>query len=399
MIDLFLKNGKVVFPDGVRETNIGIKNGKITLGNGEAKEVIDCAGLYILPGLIDAHVHMRTPGLTHKEDFKTGSFACAAGGITAFLDMPNTVPATVSFDALEKKKRLAEQDSIVNFGFFVGATGDNLNEIKRVKNIAGVKVYFGAHYKDISVKDKSVLEELFKWGGAQIVVHAESEKGPYEAVKQVLHLTKKYNARVHIAHVSSREEIEEIKKFKTGKVTCETAPYYLFLTENFAKVNPRISGLGDQNALWRAIDEGVIDIIATDHAPHLKGEKGKSFAKAPAGVPGVETALPLMLNAVNEGRIDLMKVVKLMCENPARIFSIKNKGKIAEGFDADLVVVDMGMCRRVENQKLFTKCGWSPFDGWELKGWSKMTIVNGVKVFEDGKIIAGDFRGKEVRFL
>jgi len=401
MFDLLLKNAKTVFPDGIRIADICISGGKISkIGvnlNMKAKEVFDCGGFYVLPGIIDAHTHMRTPGLTHKEDFKTGSSACAAGGITTFLDMPNTVPATISVKALNDKRRFASQDSIVNYGFYIAAIGSNFDEIKHAENIAGVKIYFGAHYKDISVENKKTLEELFKWGKTRIVVHAENEKGPREAVKQVLHLAKKYDAEVHIAHISSRGEIEEIKKFKNEKITCETAPHYLFLDENSMKTNPPIRSRDDQNALWQAIDDGVIEIIATDHAPHTKDEK--STLSAPPGVPGVETSLPLMLDAVNKMRIDLIDVVKLMSENPARIFGIENKGKIAEGFDADLVIVDMNARRRVENQKLFTKCGWSPFNNWELTGWPKMTIVNGVKVFEDGKIIAGDFRGKEVRFL
>ncbi|HBB02557.1 MAG: dihydroorotase, dihydroorotase [Candidatus Peregrinibacteria bacterium GW2011_GWF2_38_29] len=410
MYDLILKNGKVVFPDGVKVVDVCIKDGKIEKimpsVKDLTKDVIDCSGFYVLPGIIDAHVHMRTPGLTMKEDFGTGSRACAAGGITTFIDMPNTRPPTLNNDDLDEKRGFANDDSVVNFGFYIGANGKNFNDIKHVKNVAGVKVYFGAHYKDISIEDAGLLEELFKWGKMPIVIHAESEKGSYEAVKQVLHIAKKYDARVHIAHVSTDSEIEEIRKFKSEKVTCETAPHYLFLNKNafqdlgnFAKVNPPLQTHEDQEALFKAIDDGVIEMIATDHAPHLKEEKEKSFEEAPVGVPGVETLLPLMLDIVNKGRIDIVKLVKLMCENPARIFDIKNKGKIAEGFDADLVIVDMDEKRIVRNENLFTKCGWSPFNEWELQGVPKITIVNGIKVFENGKIIAGDFRGGEVKFL
>ncbi|MBI5152273.1 amidohydrolase family protein, partial [Candidatus Peregrinibacteria bacterium] len=233
----------------------------------------------------------------------------------------------------------------------------------------------------------------------------KSQKCYYEAVKHVLHLAKKYDSRVHIAHVSSKLEIDEIKKFKNEKITCEVTPHHLFLNEsaydkwgNFVKIDPPLRNREDQDALWQAIDEGAIDIIASDHAPHLKEEKSMSYKQAPVGVPGVETMLPLMLEAVNDNRIDIVKVARLMSENPARIFGIKNKGKIAEGFDADLVIVDMDERRKVRNDKLFTKCGWSAFNGWELSGWPKITIVNGKKVFENGKIIAGDFRGHEVEF-
>lgn len=438
MFDLILKNGKVVFEDGVKVVDIAVKDGKIekigaNLGTEaeKASEIIDCTGLYILPGVIDCHVHMRTPGLTLKEDFTTGSEACAAGGVTTFLDMPNTVPATTTNEALEDKRNYAKEDSIVNFGFFFGATDNNLDEIKRAKNIAGIKAYFMPKICSVNISNPDIFEKLFEWGKKIIAVHAEDEKilaenlkkfkdsknpavhslikSPkcyYEAVKYVLHLAKKYDSHVHIVHVSTHDEVEEIKKFKNDKVTCEVTPHHLFLTEkayddlgNFAKIDPPLRTQEHLDALWQGIDSNVIDIIATDHAPHLASEKEKSYSEAPAGVPGVETSLALMLDMVNRGRINITKVIKLMCENPARIFGIKNKGKIVEGFDADFTIVDMGEKRRIENQKLFTKCGWSPFNGMELIGWPKITIVNGKKVFENGKIVAGDFRGTEVEFI
>lgn len=435
MFDLVLKNGKVVFSDGVKTADILIKNGKIAkigenlkAGNNSGLTLIDCTGLHVLAGVIDCHVHMRTPGQTMKEDFKTGSSACAAGGITTFLDMPNNFPAIVNAEALNEKRSFACEDSIVNYGFYFGANDSNLDEVKCAKNIAGVKAYIGVKRPELRIKEN--LEKLFEWGKKIIAVHAEDEKileenlkkfgdseSPavhslikskkcyYEAVKHALHLAKKYDSRIHIVHVSSKEEVDEIKKFKNEKITCEVTPHHLFLNEsaydklgNFVKIDPPLRNREDQDALWEAIDKGIIDIIASDHAPHLKEEKEKSYKEAPVGVPGVETMLVIMLEAVHDNRIDIVKVSKLLSANPARIFGIKNKGLIKEGFDADLVVVDMNERKAVMNEKLFTKCGWSPFNGWELTGWPKITIVNGKKVFENGEIVAGEFRGSEVKF-
>lgn len=420
MADLVLKNGNVVLPDTIEQADIVIENGGIVEISkkgftGKAEREIDCSGKHILPGCIDAHVHFREPGLTHKEDFSTGSIAALAGGITTILDMPNTKPPTVTIEALKEKRALAQEKCKCNFGFHFGVSEENFDEVLKAEkepDVYGFKFFVGESTGGMNASYE-LLERLFQAVKKPVIVHAEdqgcieenskkytdkddpavhslirSDKCAYEAVKHVLHLAKKYNHKVHIAHVSSLLEIGEIRKFKTDKVTCEVAPHHLFLNlheyaaqGNFVKTNPPLRTSGDQDALWSAIDDGTIDIIATDHAPHLFKEKDVSYLKAPSGVPGVETMLPLLLNEVNRGRLTLNKVSELTSLRPAEIFGLSGKGKIEKGYDADLVICDMLVEKIVKNDHLKTKCKWSPFNGWKLLGWPVITVCSG-KVFE-----------------
>lgn len=416
MTDLVLKNGHVVLPEGVIDADVVIENGKIVEISGggfagKAKREIDCSGKHILPGCIDAHVHFREPGLTHKEDFSTGSLAALAGGVTTILDMPNTLPPTITIEALNDKNNLAKEKCKCNFGFHFGISDGNLDEMKKADKrpeVHSFKAYvcestfgmqvsyellekvFGGVEKIVTVhaEDRHFLEENkteFK-GSEDPAVHSliRSEKCASEAVKKVLHLAKKYNHKVHIAHVSTALELEVIKKFKDQNVTCEVTPHHLFLNigeyekqGNFVKTNPPLRMQSDQDALWQAIDEGIIDIVATDHAPHTFAEKDVTYSVAPSGVPGVETMLPLLLNEVNRGRLTINKVAKLLAGRPAEIFGFSGKGVIACGTSADLVVCDMELTKVIENDHLKTKCRWSPFNGWKLKGWPIITICGG----------------------
>lgn len=431
-MDLILKNAKIVTPSGIVEGDIGILDGKIfKIGSvtEKAKEVRDCTGLFILPGLIDMHVHFRDPGATEKEDFATGSAAAAAGGVTTIMDMPNTLPPTLTCDALEAKRAIARAKSIVNFGLYMGLSHDNLDEIKKAKNIAGVKVYMASTTGDLLIRDHEVLEKLFELGKFSII-HAEDEtiirenmkkysaenadpsvhslirspRAAFEAVKFVLHCAKKSNARIHITHVSTEGEVEELEKFKREGVSADSTPHHLYLTEaaykergNFVKVNPPLRADSDRQALWKGIKNGFIQAVATDHAPHAKSDKEKLYKDAPSGVPGIETLLPLLLNSVHHGDLTLRDVAKITAQNPAQILHIKNKGRIEAGYDADLVIVDMEKSKEVGSEKFFTKCNWSPFSGWRLIGYPVTTLVNGNIVFENGKI--NDSRkGKEVVF-
>lgn len=419
-MSLLLKNCKVIEDGNTILRNILISEGKIisiiseNSGNSDeinCEKVIDCNNKLVLPGLIDPHVHFREPGMEHKEDFLSGSCAAAAGGITTVLDMPNTNPPTFTLSDLENKKNLAMK-SIVNFGFYFGASADdNIMEIKKAfdsGNVAAVKVYMNDTTGNLLITDNLLLEKIFetaKISEKVVAVHAEGEM-----VKKAVELAKKCGNKLYLCHISTKEEIDYINTNKTNgndnTLFVEVSPHHLFLTEEddngaFTKMKPVLKTINNQQALFDAVNSGVVDVIGTDHAPHTLEEKRE--INYPYGVPGCETVLPLLLNAVNEGRISLKKVQELCCENPAKIFGIKNKGFIKEGYDADLVILDLEMERIVENEKLFTKCKWSPFAGKKLKGWPIMTIVNGNIVYSYSNseghekiVLNKDYKGKEV---
>lgn len=356
-----------------------------------AGDALDLSGMYLLPGVIDPHVHFREPGLTHKEDFLSGSIAAAAGGITTFLDMPNTVPPTTTVKLLEEKRKLARK-SIVNYGFHFGAARDNIAEIKKARNIASVKVFFNLSTGALMISDDAVLKQVFS--AARLVsVHAE---GPM--VEKAVSLTKECENELYLCHISSASELRFLRQHKTAGMYVEATPQHLFLNsqhdrDSFTKMKPGLKAPMDQESLLRELREGIIDTVGTDHAPHTADEKSRS--DYPHGIPGCETMLPLLLNAVNERKLTLSRVVELCCHNPARIFRIKKKGHIRVGYDADLTVVDFGLSQTVDEKVLFTKCGWSAFSGWTIRGWPVMTIVNGHIVFDHGSIIEGTY-GTEV---
>jgi dihydroorotase len=433
MKEFVLVNGKVVTNRAVYDAAVFVKNGRIEEVSRKMKGVpkvpaIDVRGMHILPGLIDAHVHFRTPGMTAKEDWTTGSKAALAGGVTTVFDMPNTSPATVSAKLLKEKREMVAKKALVNYGFFVGATPDNLGEVTKIKNVAGIKLYMGSSTGNLLVDKKADLEKFFA-KAKFLAIHAECEdciqKGKekfaaskradihnlirspecaYGAVKEAMHLAKKYGTRLHVCHVSTEKEVAVIRKFKNKKITAEVTPHHLFLMDkdykqygNLIKVNPPVRGLIDQVALWEGIKKGWIDIIATDHAPHLMAEKMLPYSQAPSGVPGVQTMLPLLLNAVNDRKLSLSEVVALTSYNPAKIFGLKGKGEIVAGADADLTIVNMSLPESVDTEFLFSKCGWSPFTDWVLKGWPVMTFVNG-EVMYKWRNKFGKALGKEVKF-
>lgn len=434
--DLILRNGKILAPSGIIDGDIGVSQGKIAKIGHIAEKVLqekDCTGLFILPGLIDMHVHFRDPGFTTKEDFESGSAAAAAGGITTVIDMPNTNPPTITCEALEEKRAIAAAKSHVNYGFYMGFTNDNIGEIRNAKNIAGVKIYMGSSTGNLLVQDMHIIERVFE-AGIFAIVHAEDEKiirenqkrfansedpsvhslirtpdAAFHAVKDIFHLAKKHNARVHVTHCSTAGEVEELRKFHGPAVSADCTPHHLFLSQsvyadrgNFVKMNPPLRTNKDRHALLEALRRGYIQAVASDHAPHTKAEKEQTYSKAPAGVPGVETLLPLLLDCVNHGELTLRDVAKIAAENPARILGIRGKGRIEAGYDADFAIVDMEKTAEVghhggPHHGYFTKCGWSPFSGWKLKGWPVLTMVAGQTVFENGKINSAA-RGAEIEF-
>jgi dihydroorotase len=395
---LLIKNGKIYRNKALIKKNIFIKNNKIakiTSQELKADEIIDAKDKIIIPGLIDSHVHFREPGQTHKEDFLTGSMAAAAGGITTFLDMPNTKPATTNLQRLDEKRKLAKK-SVVNFGLYFGSTNDNIAEIEKVKGVAAVKIYMDYTTGDLILNNEKVLKKIFS-SNKTIAVHAENEH-----VLKALELVQHADNHLYLCHVNSKEELHYAKKDAIkNKVYVEVTPHHLFLTAknvndlgSLGEMKPSLKTEKDQKALWEGIHNGEVDTIATDHAPHTKEEK--LDPNYPYGVPGCDTMLPLLLNSVNEKKLTLNKLVQLCCENPVKIFKIKNKGFIKEGFDADLAIIDMDLEKEVKNDELFTKCKWSPFNGWKLKGWPIMTIVNGNIVLHNGKI--NNIRAKEVLY-
>lgn len=397
-----------------------------------ADEIIDCSGKLILPGVIDAHVHFREPGQSYKEDWESGSRVALSGGVTTVFDMPNNDPPIVSVKALEAKRKLVNGRSYINYGFFIGYNGKNLQEVNAASGVPGVKLYMANSTGDMGVDFG--IEELFRGCNKLVVVHAEDEKCIAEnlkrylaefagreidpavhskirasscavlAVKQLCILAKKTGHKVHIAHVSTGSELEIIAEHKKFGVSCEVAPHHLLFCEddyetkgNLIKMNPPVRSRVDLFALWKGLKFGEIDIIATDHAPHTIEEKSQDYLKVPSGVPGVGMMLPIMLNAVNDEGLEIPELVKLCCERPAEIFGVKGKGKLEEGYDADIVVVDMDIEKKIVREDVKDKCGWSPYEGSTFKGWPVMTFVGGELKYKDGKVL-GKASGKEVKF-
>ncbi|MBI2130464.1 amidohydrolase family protein [Candidatus Woesearchaeota archaeon] len=396
---LLIKNCKAYINGKLENKNILMINGKISKITGKllkAKKSINAKGNIIIPGAIDCHVHFREPGLTHKGDFLTESRAAAKGGITTVLDMPNTIPATITARDLEEKRKLARK-SVVNYGFHFGSTPDNLQEIKKAKNIASVKVYMDYTTGDLKIDDYNAVEKIMK-SSRVTSFHAESEHA-----RDIISLIKKKKIKnkAYFCHTSSEKELNYVKDAKLKNAFVEITPHHLFMTDKhiqelgaFAEMKPGLKSFKDQKALWNGIKKGMIDTIATDHAPHTKEEK--KAANYPFGVPGVETMLPLLLDAFNNKRIELSDIIRLCCENPARIFGIKNKGFIKEGYDADLTIIDLKKRQLVNAAELLAKCGWSPFEGRMLRGWPVTTIINGNVVYNKGAVF--DVKGEEIKY-
>ncbi|MGI8500350.1 MAG: dihydroorotase [Hassallia sp.] len=391
---------------------------------------IDADGLTLLPGVIDPQVHFREPGLEHKEDLFTASCACAKGGVTSFLEMPNTRPLTITQQALDDKLQRAESKCLVNYGFFIGATPENLPDLLSAKPTPGIKIFMGSAHGHLLVAQEAALEAIFAQGDRLIAVHAEDQARINErrkefagihdpavhsqiqdneaallATKLALKLSEKYQRRLHILHMSTAEEADLLRHYKPSWVTAEVTPQHLLLNTSayekigtLAQMNPPLRSPHDNEVLWQALRDGVIDFIATDHAPHTLEEKALEYPNSPSGMPGVETSLPLMLTAAMQGRCSVAQVVNWMSTAVASSYGIPNKGAIAPGFDADLVLVDLQTYHPVKREELLTKCGWSPFEGWNLTGWAHTTIVGGEVVYHKGKLNT-DVRGQAINFL
>ena len=395
----------------------------------QADRVIDAKGLTLLPGVIDPQVHFREPGLEHKEDLFTASCACAKGGVTSFLEMPNTRPLTITQEALDDKLRRAGDKCLVNYGFFIGATPENLPDLLNAQPTCGIKIFMGSMHGPLLVNGEEVLEAVFAKGTRLIAVHAEDQarinqrrqefagitdpaihstiqdnQAALNATQLALKLSKKYQRRLHILHMSTGEEAELLRQDKPSWVTAEVTPQHLLLNTSayeqigtLAQMNPPLRSPQDNQVLWQALLDGVIDFIATDHAPHTLEEKAQTYPNSPSGMPGVETSLPLMLTQAMQGRCTVAQVSNWMSTAVAKAYGIPKKGAIAPGYDADLILVDLENYHPVLREELQTKCGWSPFEGWNLTGWPVYTIVGGQVVYEQGKLNT-EVRGEALTF-
>jgi len=415
-----IKNATVVLPEGCCRVSVLIEGTRIA-DIDPAPQIavdinIDAAGLYLLPGVIDDHVHFREPGLTHKEDLAHATRACAKGGVTTFFDMPNTRPSTVTGDLLEEKLALAADRSLVNYGFYIGATRDNLQQLRSVQRTPGIKLFIGSSTGDLLVDEQDALEQIFAATQLPLCGHCEDERtvrrnmarfartdhvadhsqirdeqAALIAVQRAMDLAVRHRHRFHVAHVSTGAEADLLPAARPW-LTGEVCPHHLLLNVDDyprlgtrAQINPALKTEADNRRLWEALREDRIQLVATDHAPHTLEEKHRPYPESPSGLPAVENSLALMLTQVHAGRCTLEQVVHWMCEAPARVWDVRNKGAIVRGFDADLVLVDLHKRAEVRDAEQETRCRWSPWHGTILTGWPLRTWVRGQEVYCEGR--------------
>jgi dihydroorotase len=421
-----------VLPSGSIRANLLIEDSRIldleppaTAG---ADQVVDAQGLHLIPGVIDDQVHFREPGLTHKEDLRTATRACAKGGVTSFLEMPNTNPTTTTCERLAEKLALASTKCLVNYGFYIGATPGNVEELAKARRTPGIKIFIGSSTGDLLVDDQASLERIFAETTLPICAHCEDEttvranreaiggghcyadhsrirdeRAAVIAVRRAMDLAVRHHHRFHVLHVSTGAETELLREHH-GLITGEACPHHLFFNVDdyerlgsLVQMNPSIKTAADNTALWTALRDGRLQVVATDHAPHTLEEKRQPYPKSPSGLPAVENSLALMLDSVHRGLCTLEQVVHWMCDAPARVWDLVGKGRLSPGYDADLVLVDLNRVQTVRNSEQETKSQWSPWDGVALTGWPVRTWVRGQTVFQDGRIDES-VQGTEIEF-
>ncbi|MBC7854928.1 MAG: dihydroorotase [Pirellulaceae bacterium] len=434
-MSLLIRNATVVLPTGCERLSVLMEGAKIAAIDAavhtRADETVDAAGLHLIPGVIDDQVHFREPGLTHKEDLYHASRACAKGGVTTFLEMPNTKPAAITQVRLEEKLALAAEKSLVNYGFYIGATPTNVDDLRNATRTPGIKIFIGSSTGDLLVDEQPALERIFAETTLPICAHCEDETTVRQntarltagdrtltladhsrirdhaaaviATRRAMDLAFRHNRRFHVLHVSTAEECELLADHR-NLITAEACPHHLFFnTDDYAalgtlvQMNPSLKTAADSRRLWQALLEDRIQVVATDHAPHTLEEKQQPYPKSPSGLPAVENSLALLLNQVSLGLCTIDQVVHWMCDAPARVWDIVNKGRISPGYDADLVLVDLNKSAVIQNESQETKSRWSPWHGTSLTGWPVRTWVMGREVFRDGQIHDA-VRGQEATF-
>jgi len=433
--DLIVRGGEVANHAGRGMADVGVIDGKVAfigdLSQASAGETVDAGGLTVLPGVIDTQVHFREPGLEWKEDLETGSRAAALGGVTAVFEMPNTEPATTDPEALADKLARARDRMWTDHAFYIGGTHENarfLGELERLPGCCGVKVFMGASTGTLLVADDDGVREVLSHVKRRATFHSEDEyrladrrplaragdwtshpevRDPESAImstRRLVRLARETGARIHVLHVTTAEEVEFLAMNK-DVATMELTPQHLTLDgdeayerlKGLAQMNPPIRNNYHIARLWRGIEQGVADVLGSDHAPHTLEEKARPYPASPSGMPGVQTLVPVMLTHVANGRLTLDRFIDLTSHGANRVFGIAGKGRMAEGYDADLTLVDLKAKRVIRHEDMATRAGWTPFDGFEATGWPMATIVRGRVVMRDGALI-GSAHGRPVRF-
>ena len=421
---LIIKNGSCFINGKVEKIDIALsgkkikKIGKIELNS---SKVFDATDKLVLPGIIDTQVHFREPGSTDREDLESGSRAAVLGGVTSVFEMPNTNPPTSNLIEFEKKLNLAKDRMHCNYAFYFGATPENVDQLSKLKDLkgcCGVKLFAGSSTGKLLVAKEEDIEKVISNSDRVVSIHSEDEEilnlrkkfikegdvhshpewrnneCAMSSTRRVVKIAERYNKQIHVLHVTTKEEVDFLAMHKKN-VTFEITPQHLTLYApdcydklgSLAQMNPPIRKKEHYDRLWTAVKNSIVDTLGSDHAPHSQEDKNKKYPTSPSGMPGVQTILPIMLHHINNNKLTLEQLIKLMCENPCKIFSIKNKGYIKEGYDADLTIVDMNREQTIKNEMMATKCGWTPFHDMTIKGFPIATIINGKTVMSDGKVL------------
>ena len=422
---LVIKNGSCYIEGKLTKVDLGLSGNKIKkIGKIElnSSKVFDATDKTVLPGIIDTQVHFREPGSTDAEDLESGSRAAVLGGVTSLFEMPNTNPPTSNLVEFEKKLQLAKDRMHSNYAFYFGATPDNIEQLSQLKNLkgcCGIKLFAGSSTGNLLVDKEADIEKVISNSDRIVSIHSEDEEilkvrkkfikkgdvhshpiwrdveSAMSSTRRVVKIAERYNKKIHVLHVTTKEEVDFLAMHKKN-VTFETTPQHLTLyapdcydkLKTYAQINPPLRTKEHYDRLWVAIKNNIVDVLGSDHAPHKKENKNKEYPNSPSGMPGVQTIFPVMIDHVNKGKLSLDQLIKLMCENPCRIFGIKNKGYIKEEYDADLTIVDMNKEQVIKDEMIASKCGWTPFNNYKVKGFPVGTIVNGNLVMSEGKVIS-----------
>ena len=431
---LIIKNGSCYIDGKLTQTDIGLSGNKIKkIGKIElnSSKVYDATDKVVLPGIIDTQTHFREPGSTDVEDLESGSRAAVLGGVTSLFEMPNTNPPTSNLVEFDKKLQLAKNRMHSNYAFYFGATPDNIEQLSKLKDVegcCGVKLFAGSSTGKLLVDKEADIEKVISNSDRVVSIHSEDEEilnlrkkfikegdvhshpewrnaeCAISSTRRVVKIAERYNKKIHVLHVTTKEEVDFLAMHKKN-VTFEITPQHLTLYApdcydklgTYAQMNPPLRTKEHYDRLWVAIKNNIVDVLGSDHAPHSKENKNKNYPNTPSGMPGVQTIFPIMLDHVNNGKLTLEQLINFMCENPCKIFGIKNKGYIKEGYDADLTITDMNKEVTIKDEMIASKCGWTPFNNHKVKGFPVGTIVNGNLVMSDGKVIV-ESKGIPLKF-